>query len=103
MGCDIVGSIFMPENLGHGYLLAGDYYGEESDIQEFEVRACEIICNMLSSVLLKTQFEILASYDGLTGLLNSRVIRDELENTFQRQKRKKSRLGAVVLADIDYF
>lgn len=102
-GCDIVGSIYMPENLGHGYLLAGDFFGDESDTQAYEVRACEIMCNMLSSVLMKTQFEKLASYDGLTGLLNSRAIRDELEKAFQRQKRKTSGLGAVVLADIDFF
>lgn len=102
-GCDIVGSIYMPENLGHGYLLAGDFFGDESDVREHEVRVCEIMCNMLSSVLMKTQFEKLASYDGLTGLLNSRAIRDELEKAFQRQKRKISGLGAIVLADIDYF
>ena len=102
-GCDIVGSIYIPENLGHGYLLAGDFFGEESDVREHEVRVCEIMCNMLSSILMKTQFEKLATYDGLTGLLNSRAIRDELEKTVQRQKRKKSKLGAVVLAVIDYF
>ena len=102
-GCDIVGSIYLPENLGHGYLLAGDFFGAESDTQEHEIRACEIMCNMLSAVLMKTQFEQLASYDGLTGLLNSRAIRDELEKTFQRQKRKNTGLGAIVLADIDFF
>ena len=102
-GCDIVGSIYLPENLGHGYLLAGDFFGDESDIQEHEVRVCEIMCNMLSSILMKSQFEILASYDGLTGLLNSRAIRDELEKSFQRQKRKKAASGAVILADIDFF
>lgn len=102
-GCDIAGSIYLPDNLGHGYLLAGDFFGEESGTQEHEVRACEIMCNMLSSVLMKNQFEQLASYDGLTGLLNSRAIREELEKTFQRQKRKKTRLGAIVLADIDFF
>jgi len=102
-GCDIVGAIYLPENLGHGYLLAGDFFGEESDIQEHDVRTCEIMCNMLSSVLMKMQFEKLASYDGLTGLLNSRAIRDELEKAFQRQKRKNTWSGAVVLADIDYF
>jgi diguanylate cyclase (GGDEF)-like protein len=102
-GCDIVGSIYLPENLGHGYLLAGDYFGDESDTQHYEVRACEIMCNMLSTVLMKSQFEKLASFDGLTGLLNSRAIRDELEKSFRRQKRKQSGLGAVVLADIDFF
>lgn len=102
-GCDIVGSIYMPENLGHGYLLAGDFFGDESDTQDYEVRTCEIMCNLLSSVLMKTQFEQLANYDGLTGLLNSRAIRDELEKAFQRQKRKHTGLGAVVIADIDFF
>ncbi|MFA6970434.1 MAG: GGDEF domain-containing protein [Gallionella sp.] len=102
-GCDIVGSIYLPENLGHGYLLAGDFFGDESDIQEHEVRVCEIMCNMLSSILMKTEFEKLASYDGLTGLLNSRAIREELEKTFQRQKRKINTSGAVILADIDFF
>jgi diguanylate cyclase (GGDEF)-like protein len=102
-GCDIVGSIYLPENLGHGYLLAGDFFGDESDIQEHEVRVCEIMCNMLSSILMKSQFEKLASYDGLTGLLNSRAIREELEKSFQRQKRKKAASGAVILADIDFF
>ena len=102
-GCDIVGSIYMPENLGLGYLLAGDFFGDESDVQDYEVRTCEVMCNLLSSVLMKTQFEKLANYDGLTGLLNSRAIRDELEKAFPRQKRKKTGVGAVVLADIDYF
>ncbi|WP_342620466.1 GGDEF domain-containing protein [Rhodoferax sp. GW822-FHT02A01] len=102
-GCDIVGSIYMPESLGHGYLLAGDFFGEESDIQTYEVRACEVMCNMLSAVLMKAQFEKLASIDGLTGLMNSRAIREAFEKAFQRQKRKNSGLGAVVLADIDFF
>lgn len=102
-GCDLVGSIYLPENLGHGYLLAGDFFGEESDTQTHEVRVCEIMCNLLSSILMKNQFEQLASYDGLTGLLNSRAIREEMEKTFQRQKRKQNGLGAVVLADIDHF
>lgn len=102
-GCDIAGSIYLPESLGHGYLLAGDFFGDESDIQQHEIRVCEIMCNMLSAVLMKSQFEKLASYDGLTGLLNSRAIREELEKSCQRQKRKTAALGAVVLADIDYF
>jgi diguanylate cyclase (GGDEF)-like protein len=102
-GSDIVGSVYLPENLGFGYLLAGDFFGEESDTQDHEVRVCEIMCNMLSAMLMKTQFEKLASYDGLTGLLNSRAIREELESAFQRQKRKKDAAGAIVLTDIDFF
>ena len=57
-GCDMVGAIYLPESLGLGYLLAGDFSGDESDIQEHEIRACEIMCNMLSSSLMKSQFEI---------------------------------------------
>lgn len=102
-GCDMVGSIYLPENLGYGYLLAGDFFGDESDIKEHEVRMCEIMCNMLSAVLMKTQFEALASYDSLTGLMNSRAIREELEKSVQRQMRKGHTSGAVVLADIDFF
>lgn len=84
-------------------MLAGDFFGDESDIQDYEVRTCEVMCNLLSSVLIKTQFEKLANFDGLTGLLNSRTIRNELEKAVQRQKRKKTCLGAVALADIDFF
>lgn len=102
-GSDIAGAIYLPESLGFGYLLAGDFMGDESDTQEHEARVCEIMCNMLSAMLMKTQFEKLASYDGLTGLLNSRAIREALEGAFLRQKRKKDGSGAVVLADIDFF
>jgi diguanylate cyclase (GGDEF)-like protein len=102
-GCDIVGAIHMPESLGHGYLLAGDFFGDESDTQAYEVRACEVMCNMLSAMLMKAQFEKLASVDGLTGLLNSRTIRDELEKAVRRRARKNSSRGAIVLADIDFF
>lgn len=102
-GCDIVGAIHVPDSFGHGYLLAGDYFGHEADTQAYEVRAFEIMCNLLSSVLMRTQFEKLASFDSLTGLFNSRAIREELEKVFQRHLRKKDGMGAVVLADIDFF
>lgn len=103
VGSDIAGSVYLPESQGFGYLLAGDFLGDESDTQEHEVRVCEVMCNMLSAMLMKTQFEKLASYDGLTGLLNSRAIREALEGSFQRQKRKRNTAGAVVLTDIDFF
>ncbi len=102
-GCDIVGCVYLPENLGNGYLLGGDFFGDESDIQPREVHVCEVMCNLLSSVLMKTQFEQLASFDALTGLLNSRTIREEVEKAFQRQKRRGDNLGAAALADIDFF
>ena len=102
-GCDLVGAIHMPESFGHGYLLAGDYFGEESGTQDYEVRAFEIMCNLLGAILMKAQFEKLAIYDGLTGLLNSRSIRAELESAFQRQRRQNNGIGAIALADIDHF
>lgn len=102
-GCDIAGAIGAPDGMGHGYILAGDFWGMEAETRNYEVDACEIMCNMLSAVIMKSQFEKLASYDGLTGLLNSRAIREELEKAFQRQKRKTGWKGAIVLTDIDFF
>ncbi len=102
-GCDIVGAVPMPEDFGHGYLLGGDYFGDESGTQEYEIRTFEIMCNLLSAILMKAQFEKLAIYDGLTGLPNSRAIRAELESAFQRQRRQNNGMGAIALADIDHF
>lgn len=102
-GCDLVGAVYLPESFGHGYLLAGDYFGEESGTQDYEVRAFEIMCNLLGAILMKSQFEKLAIYDSLTGLLNSRAIRAELESAFHRQRRQNNGIGAIALADIDHF
>lgn len=102
-GCDLVGAIPMPADFGHGYLLAGDYFGEEAGVPEHEIHAFEIMCSLLGSVQMRLQFEHLAFHDGLTGLLNSRAIRQEMEAAFQRQRRQNNGNGAVVLADIDHF
>ena len=102
-GCDIVCFVYVPDNLGGGYLFGGDYFGDESAIQDYEVSACEVMCNLLSSILIKTQFEQLAIYDGLTGIYNSRAIRNELTKAFNRYQRKKDAATTIVLGDIDFF
>lgn len=103
IGCDLVGFIFTPESFGGGFLFGGDYIGIESAIQEYEVRVCEVMCNLLSSVIMKTQFEQLAEYDSLTGVHNSRAIREELKKIFKRFQRKKDSTMSIALADIDFF
>ena len=102
-GCDMVGFVYLPDNFGGGYLFGGDYWGEESAVQDYEVSVCEIMCNILSSILIKTQFEQLAIYDSLTGLFNSRAIREQLQKAFKRYQRKKNTSTAIVLGDIDFF
>ena len=102
-GCDMVGFVYLPDNLGGGYLFGGDYYGEESAVQDYEVSVCEVMCNLLSSILIKTQFEQLAIYDSLTGLYNSMAIRNELQKAFKRYQRKKNTATTIVLGDIDFF
>lgn len=102
-GCDLVGYVAMPESSGHGYLLAGDFFAEETQVDAHEIRVFEIMCNLLSALLMKAQFEQLAIYDSLTGMLNSRAIRLELDQHLQRHRRRKGGLTAVVLCDIDHF
>ncbi len=103
IGCDMVGYIYLPQSQGGGYLFGGDYYGEESRVKEYEVRTCEIMCNLLSSILMKVQFEHFAIYDSLSGLYNSRAIKNELERVFSRFQRKKEINTTIVLCDIDFF
>ncbi|MBF0099603.1 MAG: GGDEF domain-containing protein [Desulfobacterales bacterium] len=102
-GCDLVGYVFLPEYFGGGYLVAGDYDGINSNIQKFEIQVCEIMCNLLSSIIMKSQYEHMSTYDNLTGLYNSRVIRDALHKACARLMRKDSGTLTVVLGDIDYF
>lgn len=102
-GCDLVGFIYLPESLGGGYLFGGDHLGSDSAIQKYEAGVCEVMCNLLSSCLMKTQFEQLAIYDSLTGVFNSRAIREELGKAFQRLGRKKDSTLTIALADIDFF
>ena len=65
-----------------------------------------VICvnfNFLSTLLLKTQFKQQAEYDGLTGLYNSRKIKEELGRVLKRLERKPSLSASIAMGDIDFF
>lgn len=102
-GCDMVGYIYLPEGLGGGYLFGGDYCGQESRVRDYEASVCEVMCNLLSTIIIKTQFEHLAVYDSLTGLRNSRSIKEEVLRICNRFGRKTISVASIVLCDIDYF
>lgn len=102
-GCDMVGYIYLPEGLGGGYLFGGDYCGQESGVRDYEASVCEIMCNLLSTTLIKTQFEQLAVYDSLTGLRNSRSIKENVLRICQRFERKVAAVASLALCDIDHF
>jgi len=102
-GCDLVGSVDLPASLGPGYLLAGDYLGDEAAVQPGEIHAFTLMCNLLGVLLMKLEFEQLAIHDALTGVLSSRAIRAELEQWLTRQRRRRQGRCAVVLCDIDHF
>ena len=102
-GCDMVGYVYLPESLGGGYLFGGDYCGQESGVRDYEASVCEIMCNFLSTLLIKTQFEQLAVYDSLTGLRNSRTIKEEVARICNRFGRKAGSVATIALCDIDHF
>ncbi len=102
-GCDMVGYVYLPEDIGGGYLFGGDYCGQESGVKDYEASVCEIMCNFLSTILIKTQFEQMAVYDGLTGLHNSRAIKEEVTRLHRRFARKSDTTASIVLCDIDHF
>ena len=102
-GCDMMGFVYLPESLGGGYLFGGDYCGQESGIRDYEASVCEIMCNFLSTLLVKTQLEQLAVYDSLTGLNNSRSIKEEVARICSRFERKAGAVASIALCDIDHF
>jgi len=102
-GCDMVGYIYLPEGFGGGYLFGGDYCGQESAVRDYEASVCEVMCNLLSTTLIKTQFEQFAIYDCLTGLRNSRSIREEVGRICSRFDRKEDAVATIALCDIDHF
>ncbi len=103
IGCDIMGYIYLPKSLGGGYLFGGDFCGKEADVRDYEASVCEIMCNFLSVILIKSQFEQLAVYDNLTGLYNARKIKEEVQGVCARFKRKPGGSVSLVMGDIDYF
>ncbi len=103
MGCDIMGYVYLPQSFGGAYLFGGDFYGKESSIKDYEVAGFEIMCNFLSAILLKTQFEKQAEYDDLTGLFNSAKIKQKVDTLLKRFQRKPDSNACIVLGDIDFF
>jgi diguanylate cyclase (GGDEF)-like protein len=102
-GCDIMGFVYLPESIGMGYLLGGDFCGPESCIQDHEVSVCEIMCNFISTAVMKSAFEHLSIYDALTGIYNSRKIRAELDQLSLRQLRYPEKKTCIFFCDIDKF
>ena len=80
-GCDIMGFVYLPDTFGGGYLFGGDFSGKDAGVKDYEASVCEIMCNYLSTILIKGQLEHLAVNDNLTGLFNSRKIKEELSLT----------------------
>ncbi len=103
MGCDVMGYVYFPRDCGGAYLFGGDFFGKESSVKDFEVSTVEIMCNFLSTILLKTQFKQQAEYDSLTGLYNSRKIKEELGRVLKRFERKPSLSASIAMGDIDFF
>ncbi len=102
-GCDIMGFVYLPESFGGGYLFGGDFSGKDAGVKDYEASVCEIMCNYLSTILIKGQFEDLAINDNLTGLFNSRKIKEEVDRACQRFQRKINASAAIALCDIDHF
>ncbi|MBU2430779.1 MAG: diguanylate cyclase, partial [Proteobacteria bacterium] len=103
MGSDIIGYVYLPESFGGAYLFGGDFYGKESSIEDYEIAGVEIMCNFLSAILLKTQFERQAEYDNLTGLFNSAKIKFKVNTLLKRFQRKPDSKACIVMGDIDFF
>jgi diguanylate cyclase (GGDEF)-like protein len=103
MGCDVIGYVFFPQDFGGAYLFGGDFFGKEAAVKDFEVSTVEVMCNFLSTLLLKTQFKQQAEYDGLTGLYNSRKIKEELGKVLKRLERKPLLSASIAMGDIDFF
>ena len=103
MGCDIMGYVFFPKDFGGAYLVGGDFFGKESDIRDFEVSAMEIMCNLLSTILLKTRFKQKAEHDDLTKLYNSGKIKNEVNRILKRFDRKPGSMASIAMGDIDFF
>ena len=103
IGCDIMGFVYLPDSFGGGYLFGGDFCGKEAGVKDYEASVCEIMCNLLSTILIKTEFEHLAVYDNLTHLYNSRKIKEAVADVCHRFERKSGSAASLVLCDIDHF
>ncbi len=103
VGCDIIGYIYLPESFGGAYLFGGDFCGKDSLVADYEVAGIEILCNFLSTILMKTQFQHQAEIDHLTGLFNSYKIKQKAEYVVRRFERKPTSCACIAMGDIDFF
>ncbi len=103
MGCDIMGYVYVPQAFGGAYLFGGDFFGNESAVQEHEISTVEIMCNFLSTILLKTRFQHRSEVDELTGLFNAAKIKERVKRVCQRFKRKSGNTACIAMGDIDFF
>ncbi len=103
MGCDIMGYVYLPDSFGGAYLFGGDFCGKESSIKDYEVSGVQIMCNLLSAILLKTRFEHQAEYDNLTGLFNSAKIKELVDMQLKKFERKQDMVASIAMGDIDFF
>ncbi|MDD9302584.1 MAG: diguanylate cyclase [Desulfobacter sp.] len=103
MGCDIMGYVFFPKDFGGAYLVGGDFVGNESRVLDFEISAMDVMCNILSTLLLKTRFKQKAEYDDLTSLYNSGKIKEEVNRVVKRFRRKSGSEAVIAMGDIDFF
>ena len=102
-GCDIIGYVYLPESFGGAYLFGGDFYGKEASVKYYEVAGIEIMCNFLSTLLMKTQFQYQAEIDHLTGLFNSYKIKQKADVVVRRFERKPLSSACIAMGDIDFF
>ncbi|MCM2286041.1 MAG: GGDEF domain-containing protein [Desulfobacula sp.] len=102
-GCDIIGYVYLPESFGGAYLFGGDFCGKESSVKYYEVAGIEIMCNFLSTLLMKTQFQYQAEIDHLTGLFNSYKIKQKADFMVRRFERKPLSSACIAMGDIDFF
>ncbi len=103
-GCDIAGFIPNPGEPQKGFLLACDQLTDVNEMLDYEVAAFQLICNMLSTALVKEHFEFLANYDELTGLLNKRAIKRVFNEMIERHRGREAKFFSIlVMIDIDHF
>lgn len=102
-GCDLMGYIYTPEDVSSGYLFGGDYFGDVAGVDSSEKNAFAVMCDLLSNVEMRSFYKKMATFDSLTGLYNSRHIREELSRAYSRFQREPQRLTSIVMCDIDYF
>ncbi len=87
-----------------GFLVVWPEQGDQFNglPRELMVKACPHASLVIDNVLMAERLWELSTFDGLTGLLNHRAIRERLNEELDRAHRHKTTL-AIILCDIDNF